>query len=133
MARHERMYKDSPRLDRDEDGKMGIKKGPSEDEKKSSRTSDGTQGMEIHERHASERREMKHRHIGEHLAMHHRHELEHAHHKHGSKELLHERHERELKEMHGRHESEDKSMHDRHEKEETGGAMIKKVEKNEKE
>lgn len=114
-GRSEKMYKDSPKMERDDDtGKMEVKK-PS----KADAIDAGVDHMNINVRHPAERREMKHKHMTEHMAMHHKHEMEHGAHdeKGGSKMAMHERHEKEMKDMHGRHESEHKSMHDRHEKE----------------
>lgn len=111
MARHEKMYGDSPRLERDKDsGKVEAKK-PS----KAEAVSTGTDGMAVSVRQASERREMHHRHVKEHLDLHNRHQTEHAH---GGEALpaLHERHENEYREMHKRHHAELKALHDRHEK-----------------
>jgi len=114
--KHKKMYGNPPKLEKDENGRPYIKKP--EKEKKIARTSDGTEGMPIHEgmpmaaRHAMERRDM-----------HSRHEVEHMMHDHANKG--------DKSEMHARHEKEMKDMHKRHEKEaSTGGEMIDKIQKN---
>lgn len=114
-SRHEKMYADTPKMERGDDGKVAVKR-PSRGgaEKKA----EGHPGL----RHMHERREMMHRHVHERMGMHHRHEMEHAAHK-GKTEPLHDRHEREVKDMHNRHESEQKAMHDRQEKEAPDGGM----------
>jgi hypothetical protein len=111
MARSDKLYKDSPKLERDgESGEMAVKKS----ENSKTVGEDGSSAeMGGDTQKAAERRETKHRHITEHLAMHHRHESEHASSKAPSEEM-HGRHETELKEMHGRHEKEIKAMHKRH-------------------
>lgn len=119
MSRAEQVYKNSPKLERKDDGKMGVGKKMTPAEKETSEVSAGTAGMEVHERHAVERRETKHRHLKEHMDMHHRHEMEHGRHK-GDKKEMHKRHLEELVSAHERHESEHKEMHARHEKD--GGA-----------
>jgi len=71
IPRHEKMYKDSPTLASDEDGKKYIKKSPTEAEKKTARVSDGTEGMAInehgpmYERHMKEISDMSDRHLAE--------------------------------------------------------------------
>lgn len=108
-SRSEKMYRDSPAMERDEEsGKVGIKK-PAKKEAESS-LGDG-EPINVHQ--ASERREMAHRHSSERLTMHHRHEMEHGMHK-GDAAEMHGRHEAELAEMHGRHEKDMKAMHKRH-------------------
>lgn len=68
--KHEKMYKDSPKLERDkESGKMGVTKK----EKESAKTDSGTDGMPEHETHAME---MHHRHAKERMDLHHKHEKE---------------------------------------------------------
>lgn len=71
-----KMYKDSPRAERDEEsGKMKVKKSA---EKDTSRTAEGVEGMpendevmKLHLKHSKERMDMFHRHEKEHLsAMH---------------------------------------------------------------
>jgi hypothetical protein len=127
--RHKRMYKDSPKLERGEDGNMksvkpSDKRGeePTESEKEADKVQSGTDGMQMHESHAASRRSMHHRHLHEHTMMHHQHELEHAHHK-GDKASVHEKHEKEYADMHKRHHTEMKSLHKSHGKEggEKGG------------
>lgn len=69
IPRHEKMYKDSPKLATDESGKKYIKKGPTEAEKKTARTEDGTEGMAeqgpMYERHMKETSDMHDRHLAE--------------------------------------------------------------------
>jgi hypothetical protein len=129
---HEKMYKNSPELKRDEeDGKMKEHKGPTKAEKESSEVNAGTSGLPVHTRHAHERREVKHKHIHEHHALHHKHQMEHSHHDlHGEhKGEMHKRHHVELKAMHERHENEHKEMYARHEKEIGAGAGKEKIAK----
>jgi hypothetical protein len=64
-----RAYKNSPRLERKEDGKLGVSKKAKESEKEQA----GTSGMEEHESHALE---MGHKHEAEHLALNQKHEKE---------------------------------------------------------
>lgn len=99
-SKADKMYAESPMLERGEDGKMSVTKK----EKKSSQVDAGTEGvsasdvMPAHARHASERRDM-----------HNRHETEHAmidSGKGGDKKEVHMRHEKEMKDMHSRHEKE---------------------------
>ena len=119
-SRSERMYSDSPSLKRDEDsGKMAVKK-PSEEKKKADEAQSGTDGAD----RGGADGDMMSRHAMDRLAMHSKHEGEHHAHKGGDK-----------KDMHKRHVSEMKAMHSSHEKEMggTGGEMIDKVEKDEKE
>lgn len=122
MGKAAKMYKDSPKLERDdESGKMEAKKPDHKEEEKK----DGTEGEDrggmkdgvpAHARHVIERMGMHHKHENEHHT--------HDHGKHGDK-----------KEMHGRHQKEMSEMHKRHEKEagKTGGDMIEKVESDKKE
>ena len=133
MAKSDKLYKDSPKLERDEEsGDMAVKKSKTADVGNDG--SSAEMGGDIQASHAAERRETKHRHVAEHLAMHHRHESEHASSK-APREEMHGRHEAELKEMHGRHEKEIKAMHKRHtegagkSEAKTGEKEIKKVEK----
>lgn len=127
MARHTKMYRDSPTLERDEETggmKKSKKKGPTEAEKKSSEVSSGTAGMEQH----AEGVPMVARHAMERHGMHGRHEMEHTVHDHSGAGDKHE--------MHARHAKEMADMHKRHEKEATKGSgdgkeKISKVEKGE--
>lgn len=100
FAGSKEMYKDSPKLARSADGKVGVSKGPSDDEKKSDEVDEGVDGMEKHEVHS--------RHNLERHMMHARHEHEHhAHEKHGSsKEMLHEKHAKEHGDMLKNHDKE---------------------------
>lgn len=123
-AKHEKMYKGSPRIEADEHGKKVIKKGPTEAEMKADKVSGGTEkverGVPAHARHALERRDV-----------HHRHEMEHLMHDHGDggdKKEMHGRHEKEMSEMHKRH---DKELGDSMKKVDTGKKQIDKVEEEE--
>ncbi len=114
--KHVKMYKNSPTLETDGDGKKYIKKGPTEAEKKTSEQSSGTDGIEQHEgmpidvRHAHERRDMHSRHETEHMMT-----------------------KGEKAEMHSRHQSDMKALHKKHEKEgSTGGKEIARVKNDEK-
>lgn len=111
-SKHEKMYANSPTLEKGEDGKPYVKKNkPTEAEKKTAEVDSGTAGMQMHDAtHALERGMMHHRHEMEHTAQ----DM-----KGGDK-----------KEMHARHIKEIADMHKRHEK---GGKIIEKVEDNKKE
>lgn len=118
MSKSEKLYKDSPKLERGEDGEMGVKK-PSEADKENMGASGnplpGSSGeMPIEMVHQGQRREMHHRHATEHLAMHHRQETEHAAHKGGDKKKLHGHHEKEMMELHTKHHEEMVSLHKKH-------------------
>lgn len=106
IPKHEKMYANSPTLETDENGKKYIKKGPSEAEKETARTSDGTQGTPI-----TEQGSMYERHMEEVSDMHDRHLTE-------RKDMV-KRHMKEMK----------KSMPEESEGS-TGKEMVKKVEKN---
>lgn len=80
-ARHERMYKNSPKLERDgESGKMKVGKKETPAEKKSGEVASGNDGMQMHEKamtdlhqkHAKERLELYHKHEKEHLDLTHK-------------------------------------------------------------
>lgn len=126
QPRHSRMYKDSPKLERGEDGNMEAKKPsdkrgelPTKAEEIANDVQSGTDGMKVTERHATERTMMKHKHMKEHMDMHSAHEVEHMTHK-GDKSEMHARHHEKLKSLHKEHEAEHKSMHSKHEKEING-------------
>lgn len=76
MKRSEKMYANSPKLERNEEGKMGITRA----EKKSAEVNSGTDGVQendveatdLHQRHAKERLELYHKHEKEHLDMTHK-------------------------------------------------------------
>lgn len=118
-SKHEKFYKDSPKLERDaETGDMKVSKK----EKKAEAVQTGTEGVQRDE-------EMPHddtsaRHAMDRLSLHHKHENEHHAHKGGDKHDMHER-----------HVSEHKAMFKKHEKElgATGEKMIAKVESDKKE
>lgn len=106
--KHEKFYKNSPKLESDENGKKYIKKGgPSEAEKETARTSDGTQGTPV-----TEQGPMYERHMEEVSDMHDRHLTE-------RKDMV-KRHMKEMK----------KSMPEESEEGAKGKKMISKVEKN---
>lgn len=74
--KHKKMYANSPTLSSDENGKKYIKKNnPTPAEKKSAQVSDGTDGIQEHEktmkdmsdRHAKERFDLYQKHESEHL------------------------------------------------------------------
>lgn len=100
-SRSEKMYGDSPKMERKDDGKLAVKKS----EKKVAKESSGTADMATHEeglpaaaRHASERRDMYNRHETEHSVM--------DSGSGSSKKEMAGRHVKELTDMHKRHESE---------------------------
>jgi hypothetical protein len=92
------MYKDSPKLERGEDGKVGVKK-VTEAERVANKENEQTSPMPVHE-------EMMARHSNDRHMMHAKHEHEHAIHKMKHKHEMHKRHESEIKDMHRRHEKE---------------------------
>lgn len=98
-SKAERMYKDSPKLERKEDGKMGVSKKKEAVDKEAAdiaKVPVHEEGMPVHIRHAMER-----------SATHHRHETEHSMHPmHKDKKEMHARHEHEVKIMHKKHEDE---------------------------
>lgn len=111
MSTADKMYKSSPKMERNDEGKMKVTKA----EKESARTNDGTEGMPIHEEGVSPQM----RHAMERTMMHHRHETEHTMHDNGKTG--------EKKDMHSRHIKEVMDMHKRHEKDLSGSAK-KKIE-----
>lgn len=122
LPRHKRLYKDSPKLERGEDGHMGVSNDhrgehETEGEKIADDVQSGDDGMKVTERHATERTQLKHKHMKEHMDIHTTNELEHMGHKGGDKSEMHSRHHEKLKHMHKEHEAETKAMHGRHEKE----------------
>ena len=123
MSKADKMYKDSPKIEKDEEGKLKVSKKSDAKEAVDGEEAAGEPGMEgmKHEvRHAAERRALHHKHMKEHMELHHKHEMEHAAHK-GDKKEMHTRHEKEHKEMHGRHEKEMEAMHTKHEQETSKG------------
>lgn len=94
------MYKDSPKLERGEDGKMGVGHKKTAPEKEATAENGEVGGMpehEVHSRHNLERHMMHARHEHEH----------HTHEKHGtSKEMLHEKHAKEHGDMLKKHNEE---------------------------
>lgn len=106
MAKSDKLYKDSPKVERDgESGKMEVKTKAREEKATSENSDAGTQGAMENDavphyvRHAAERRDMNGRH-----------EIEHGVHDAKTpgqpKKDMHDRHEKEFKEMHSRHEKE---------------------------
>lgn len=73
-----RLYKNSPKLESDENGKKVIRKpAPSEDSKTAARTNDGTEGEPVHESHDKAVMDLHATHMKERLALHHKHEKAH--------------------------------------------------------
>lgn len=92
----DKMYGNSPKMERDGEGKMGIKKSGKVDESNDEAEDQGDgEAVPMVARHAMDR-----------LSMHHKHEHEHHAHKDGDKKEMHKRHMEEMKAMHGRHEKE---------------------------
>lgn len=112
--RSEKMYKDSPKLERDdESGKVERKKPTSKAaEKEAGTEGENRGGMEDHHGAVLDRHHMYAKH-----------EHEHAMHKDGDKKEMHERHQAEMKAMHKKHEKEGK----------TGESKIEKTESDKKE
>lgn len=123
LPRHQRMYSKTPKLERGEDGHMGVAEHndhrgehETEGEKIADDVQSGTDGMKMTERHAAERTMLKHKHMKEHMDMHSANEVEHMTHD-GDKSEMHVRHHEKLKHLHKEHEAEHKAMYGRHEKE----------------
>lgn len=120
----EKMYAKPPKMERDDNGKLGVKKPAKADAVEA-----GVDGMPMEVQQAHDRVAMKHRHQLEMMAMHHKQESEHSAHdaaKGGAKAALHGKHEKEHKEMTDRHHSEMKKTHAKHAK---GGLAEPKHEK----
>jgi hypothetical protein len=97
----DKMYGDSPKLERDEGGKMGVKKKSMEkkDDEAEGEDEAGTgDHLPVMVRHSMERHEMNSSHEREH----HMHDMG----KHGDKKEMHDRHEKMRKDLHTRHEKE---------------------------
>jgi len=104
MAKHTKLYDNSPKLGRSEEGEIEVKRAEKKTESKdgSSAEDDG----EVKNTDPSE----------------------------AERSAMHKRHEEELTSMHERHKKDLKEIHKRHApKTETGGELINKVEKDEKE
>ena len=112
-SKSDKMYANSPKMERDDEGKMAVKKRADKDYNE---TVIGD-GEDVEARQTVERRALKHKHIKEHHDFFHKHEQEHAAYKGKDKAELHKRHYAELKAMHAEHENEHKAMYARHEKE----------------
>jgi len=98
MSRADKMYKDSPELQRNEEsGKMAVVKKASK-EKESSDEKGENDGIPAPARHQMERMELHSKHQHEHHA--------HDSGKHGSKSEMHARHVKEYQDMFKRHEKE---------------------------
>ena len=119
-SRYDKMYGNSPRLEKGEDGKPKIVK-PTKAQVDSARVSDGTAGMPLDDskgipstlRHAIERKQMVDRHETEHMV------LDHTG---AAKDDVYKRHMKERQDMEKRHKKEFPS---------TGGEQISKIEKGE--
>lgn len=121
MSTASKMYKKSPRLERDaETEKLKVSARPDEDKGEGMQQEGSPEGIPTHIRHAIERRDVHSRHENEHMV-----------HDHGraDKAEVHKRHQEEIKTMHKRHE---KEMTGSHKKAESGKEEMKKV-KTEKE
>lgn len=77
-SRSERMYKNSPRIEKGPDGKVGMTTA----QKEQAEVNGGTDGIGQHESHDQDLKEMLHRHAEARLKMHHDHEEEHMKHAH---------------------------------------------------
>jgi len=88
MAKHS-LYDSEPHMEHDEHGKVHVKKKEKGEHKDGAVDHDGTAGhLPVHERHASEIKEMHARHLKELGDMHERHKSDHK--------LMHTRHEKEM-------------------------------------
>ena len=94
----ERMYGNSPKLERDESGEVKVKKSK-EKAPEGGEANGGAEGIPVLVKHSMERAELHHKHEKEH----HMHDLGKEH---SDKKALHEKHEREFEELHERHEKE---------------------------
>lgn len=89
MAKSSKLYKDSPKITKDDEGRPGVQKPDPADSENA--------GLEGNPLPGSEgKMPVNEEHMAEHKAMHKRHEEE--------TKSMHERHESDLKEMHKRHE-----------------------------
>lgn len=141
MSVAKKMYKDSPRLARGEEGgEMEVTRHKSEHMEKHGGTAGTEEAIPHPVRHAHERNAMHKKHATEHMELHHRHMHEHHmadHHGHDKGEM-HGRHHAERTATHKMHEKEMQDMMSRHEGEggadmgpETGGGQVSKVENQE--
>jgi len=114
-ARHKRLYKDSPKMERGEDGNMKAvkpsqKKGPTEAEKESDEVQAGTDGMKVTEAESARIQEIKD---------------------------MHSRHQKEMEAIHKRHQKEDVKKYEKTEHDsdnnESAGAGEKEIKEAEKE
>lgn len=112
MAKSDRLYKNSPKLARDEEtGEMGIAKPNDETANDGDDGSSAEMGATPEAAKSHERRELHHKHVKEKLDLHHRHEMAHAA-GHADKKA----HEDEHKAMTERHHHEFVEMSKRHSK-----------------
>lgn len=98
-ARSDRMYKNSPKIGKDENGKAKLTKGDGKEQEASPAAAE-SDSSPAHARHAIDR-----------MALHGKHEQEHFAHDHGkagAKAELHKRHLKEVSDMMKRHEKEGK-------------------------
>ena len=102
MAKADRMYANPPKAERDDSGKLKVKKAS-----KANAVQSGTDGM--HEGEDNSEMPMAARHMMAHEKLHGKHMVEHAQHKGNDKSSLHERHQAELKSLHKVHEKEMKA------------------------
>lgn len=116
-SKHGKLYEKSPKLERNEDGDMEVKKAdePKAEGKEKTVSEDGSSAED-----GGEVKNKKHPHQMEMEAMHKRHEEEQS--------AMHERHKSDFKEMHKRH-----AMSSEAEGEKTSGELINKVESDSKE
>ena len=109
VAKSSKMYKDSPRLGKDEKGEVVVETPVSEEPSEADKVQAGVDGIVV--KQSSDRTEAVHRHISERLQMHHKNEAMYGMGKSDSAANLEE-----LKAMHKRHEAEFKTLYARHEK-----------------
>ncbi len=102
--RGDKMYKDSPTVGTNEDGKKVVKKGPSEAEKKTEKTDAGTEGMPEHDKKSLA---MHHKHAQERMDLHQKHEKDHQ--MHSKPE-----HAKAVMELHAKHEQQHQAVHSEH-------------------
>ena len=123
-SKSDRMYGNSPKLAKGEDGKVKVTKNE--------KVNDGVDKVKENESHAGTAVPAHERHHMERMAMFHKHEHEHLTHDHahaGDKSELHKRHQEEMKMMHKKHE---KELAHEHSEEVGGEKLVKKVEENKK-
>ncbi len=100
VSRADKMYSESPEMERDDAGKMAVKKVEKSESKEEEQTEGEDDSMPVHVRHAQERRDMYNRHETEHSLIDT---------KGGSKKDVFARQIKEIGDLHKRHDKEGES------------------------